>query len=220
MAEDLFGSLGEATPNTEIEGLADDLVLLKRDGEVVASSLLQTIEATLLLVNSDIYTTGAKSLKEITVPDVVEELSDTVFTLSGYPRANTEKLVLTLVSRHIEQQAAQSQTGTLRTSFQRLSRLDDERGTHEVYETLGQLSDLETHVYGVPDWIPPAEMGLSTHRVRQEEIQNTWFVVHCTETAGHLAMLALKDGSNIWRGYWTTDATEVRSIDDYIVQSF
>jgi len=220
MVESLFGSLGMEMQETEIEGLTEDLLLVVRDSEVVASSPLESIKNTLLMVNSDLYTTGTKSIDEISIPDTVQTLSDTVFTLTGYPESNTEKLVLTLVSRHIEQQAAYSQTGTLRTSFQRLSRLDDERGTREVYNTLGQLAGIDVHVYGYPNWNPPSEMGLTVHPVRDDEIRNTWFVIHATDTGTDRAMLAVKDGSNTWRGYWTSSAPEIRAIDEYISQAF
>jgi hypothetical protein len=220
MAESLFGSLDEEMQEAEIGGLAEDLLLVIRDSEVVASSPLERIKNTLLLVNSDLYTTGTRSIDEITIPDTVQTLSDEVFTLTGYPEANTEKLVLTLVSRHVEQQAANSQTGTLKVSFQRLSRLDDERGTREVYKTLGQKADLDIHVYGFPDWNPPSEMGLTVHPVRDDEIRNTWFVVYSTDTGTDKAMLAVKDGPNTWKGYWTSNTPEIRAIDEYISQSF
>jgi len=220
MIESLFGSLDMEVQETEIGGLADDLLLVLRDSEVVASSPLESIKNTLVMVNSDLYTTGAKSIDEISIPDAVQTLSDAVFTLTGYPENNTEKLVLTLVSRHIEQQAANSQTGSLQTSFQRLSRLDDERGTREVYNTLGQLTDLDTHVYGFPDWNPPPEMGLTVHPVREDEIRNTWFVVHSADTGTDRAMLAIKDGPNTWKGYWTSNTPEIRAIDEYISQAF
>jgi len=220
MADNLFGGLDAEISQAEIEGIEDDQIIVIRDGEVVVSSPLKNLKTTLLLVNSDLYLTGARSLDKVDIPVAVKELSDTVFTLSGYPDSNTEKLVLTLVSRHIEQHAANAQTGTLRTSFQRLSRLDDERGTREVYEQLGQIEGLETHIYGIPDWVPPSEMGLSVHEVRDSEIRNTWFVVYLSETGTDRAMLATRNGQNTWRGYWTQNPPEVRIIDKYISQNF
>jgi hypothetical protein len=50
----------------------------------------------------------------------------------GSPASNSEKLPLIVISRYIEQLAWQHETGRLRSSFQRLSRLDDERGTRRV----------------------------------------------------------------------------------------
>lgn len=220
MVENIFGGLEIGVKRRDLDGLDDDLLLVIQNGEVVASSPIETLLDTLLLVNSDLYSTGAKSLDEIEIPDVIQELSDTVFTLRGYPRSNTEKLVLTLVSRHIEHLAARFQTGTLRTSFQWLSRLDDEQGTREVYERLGEMSNLDTHVYGTPNWTPPSTFGPVVHRVTDEEIRNYWFVVYSTGTAQSRALVAVKTGSHTWQGYWTTNADEIREINRYITDTF
>ena len=95
MVEDLFGNLSTQVSETTREEADTDLVVLLRDGEVVGSSSLSTLRDTLLLVNSDYYRTGAADLGNLDVPDVILELSDTVFTLRGYPDSNNEKLVLT-----------------------------------------------------------------------------------------------------------------------------
>jgi len=220
MAEGLYESLDVEVSEIELDGLTDDLFLVLRDGKVVASSPMETLKDTLLMVNADRYKTGTRLVGEIDVPDVVLALSDTVFSLEGFPKSNTEKLVLTLISRYIEQQALAQQTGTLRSSFQRLSRLDDERGTREFYEQLGQTEGLETHVYGVPDWEPPAEFGLNCHEVVDDEIRTSWLVVHRTAAAQSAAMVAVKTEEHAWEGYWTFDVDEIRAIDQYIVQAF
>jgi hypothetical protein len=220
MAEDLYSSLDIETSDTELADFADDLFLVLRDGKVVASSPMRALRDTLLMVNADHYTTGTNLVGEIDVPDVVLELSDTVFTLEGFPKSNTEKLVLTLIARYVEQQALVHGSGTLRTSFQKLSRLDDERGTLEFYERLGQTEGLETHVYGVPDWDPPDELGLVTHGVVDDEIRNSWFVVHRADTGSDVAMLALTTGGNTWDGYWTFDSEHIRAMDRYITRTF
>jgi hypothetical protein len=220
MVEDLFGALEIGTSEADLAGISDDLFLIVNDGRVVASSPLETLKETLLMVNSDLYTTGGRSIEEITVPDVILELSDTVFTVEGYPTSDTEKLVLTLVARYIEQRALLTGTGTLRTSLQRLSRLDDEQGTREVYERLGGVGELETHVYGLPDWEPPGALDLRVHGVADDEILRHWFVIYCSEVADDVAMLATKTGAGTWQGYWTFDAAAVRAIDGYIRQTF
>lgn len=220
MAEDLYGSLNIETSETELAGLEDDLFLVMRDGRVVASSPMGTLKDTLLMVNADFYKTGTRLVGEIDVPDVILELSNTVFTLEGYPKSNTEKLVLTLMARYIEQQALAQQTGTLRTSFQKLSRLDDERGTRQFYEQLGQTEGLAVHVYGVPDWEPPTELGLVSHGVGDAELRKSWFVVHRGDTGHDVAMLAIKTKPNTWEGYWTFDTDDIRDIDRYISRTF
>jgi hypothetical protein len=220
MAETVFGGLDVDLTEIQRDDRVDDLLLLLRDGEVVASSPLSVLEETLLLVNSDLYSTGTRNLEDVEVPDVIHELSDTVFRLQGYPDAHAEKLVLTLLSRSIERQAMEAGAGTLRASFQWLSRLDDEGGTREVYQRLGDRAGLETHVYGVPDWTAPPEFGPIVHETRDDEIVDHWFVLYRSEGGPAQGMLATRADPNTWQGYWTTDATEIRAIERYVAETF
>lgn len=178
MFEELFDGLDIDVREIASTDTDDGLVVLFIHGELVATSPVGPIMETLLFVNSDLYTSGATEIQDIDPPDVIMELAETVFTLQGYPESNVEKLVLILVSRYIEHSAWIQQTGTLRTSFQRLSRLNDERGTREVYERLGQIQELDVHVYGIPDWDPPSSMGMSVHGIANEEITKYWFAVY------------------------------------------
>lgn len=219
MLDKLFGGLAIETTEIDLPEADDDIVVLVHDGEVVASSPLSTLRDTLLMVNSDLYKTGTTEIQDIDPPDIITELSDTVFTLQGYPESDTEKLVLTLVSRYIEYQAWSHETGTLRSSFQRLSRLDDEQGTRRVYERLGETAGLTVHVYGVPDWEPPESMGVTVHGVGDDEIMRHWFVVYDGGTTRSVAMLAVNTGSHTWEGYWTYDTDEIKAINQYISET-
>lgn len=129
---------------------AEDVVLLLDEGDVVASSSLAEFQEAILLVNSDIYITGARGLEDLTLPRVLRHLDDVPFELLGYPESHHQKLLLITMSRVIERRARRASNGTLRTAFQRLSRIDDESGTRAVYE---QLADgpVDVHVYGIPD---------------------------------------------------------------------
>ena len=216
MVEDLFGNLSTQVSEITREEADTDLVVLLRDGEVVESSSLSTLRDTLLLVNSDYYRTGPADLGNLDAPDVILELSDTLFTLEGYPDSNTEKLVLTLISRYIEQRAWKHETSSLRTSFQSLSLLYNERATREVYRQLGQISDLAVEVYGVPDREPPELPGVTVHETTDDEIEQYWFVVHHTENATSVALLARQTGPTEWRGLWTFDTGRIRTFDRYI----
>ncbi|MEA5389111.1 DICT sensory domain-containing protein [Haloarculaceae archaeon H-GB11] len=130
-----------------------DLVALVEGDSVVATSPLQALSDAFLMVNSDLYRTGTRTLDEFDAPAVLTELDDTVFSLRGFPASTKEKLLLILISRYIEKQALDADTGTLRSSFQKLSRLNDEAGTREIYERLGG-SSVDVHVYGIGDWTP------------------------------------------------------------------
>jgi len=190
-------------------------VALLDDGEVVADSPLAVLSDTILMVNSGMYMTGTVGLSDIELPDVIEALGDTTFLARGYPRSNYEKLPLILISRYIEKLSAQH-GGIHRASFQRLSRMRDERGTKNVYEKLGNGA-ATTHVYGVPDWLPPREMGLSVHAGYGGDWDHSWFVLHrSSETAA--ALVAIETGVNEWISRWTFDRSLVCSIEDTVTE--
>lgn len=220
MVTGLFEGMSIDLSPVDMGGMDEDLFLLLNDGEVVESTPLTVLKETLLLVNSDLYRTGTVDFDDIEFPDVIMGLSDKVFTLRGYPVSDGEKLVLTMVSRYVEHRAWQHDGGTLRTGFQRLSRLDDERGTREVYKRIGQESGTDVAVYGLPDWKPPDEFELSVHGVSDPEIKRHWFVVHRTDDDRGVAMLAATTGRNEWRGFWTFDPAEIRSLDRYVQRTF
>lgn len=146
----------ELTPKGDVEIPMDgDAVVVAEDDEVIAVSSMQEVYDALLAINSDLFVTGARGLGEIDLPDALAALDEVRFTLRGYPLAHKEKLLahkekllLILVSRQIEQLAWKAGRGTLRSSFQRLSRLDDKAGTREVYGSLAE-TDVDVHLYGL-----------------------------------------------------------------------
>ncbi|WP_255151288.1 DICT sensory domain-containing protein [Halorarius halobius] len=195
-----------------------DLVVLVVDGEVVASSSLDELMDAYLLVNSDLYRTGTSGIDKYAAPEVLTGLHDTSFRLRGFPHSNKEKLLLVLISRHIESLALDAGDGTLRSSFQRLSRLDDERGTREVYERLGD-TDVDTHVYGVPDidreMLPDA---VDVHGGRTPVHRDSWFVVFDSPNGEGepAALVAIEEAENEWLGRWTFDAEQVAEVADVV----
>lgn len=199
----------------------EDLVCLLEDGEVVATSPLSHLEEAYLLVNADRYRTGTRQIESGSFPDVLTGLADVEFTVRGYPASAKEKLLLILLSRFIERRALEAGAGTLRSTFQRLSRLDDEYGTRTIYEWLAE-SDVDTHVYGVHD--DPevvADMDVTVHAGRDDHYRRSWVVVfrpHADDSGadGHAALVAVQTDSNRWRGTWTFDPARVTRIEDYV----
>jgi hypothetical protein len=205
----------EVLEDEDPEETTNTLVLTK-DDDVIATSDIATLRQTLLLVNSDLYSTGTVSVEEIDPPEVLLELSDTVFELRGYPMSSTEKLVLIVMARYIEQQAFVAGEGTLRSSFQRLSRIDDEYGTKRIYERLSQ-TDIDVHVYGVPDWEPPSSMDMTVHGGRSEEHRRTWTVIYQSPSEDtDIAMVAYETGTNVWNGFWTFNTPDVWTIEQTV----
>jgi len=144
----------EAVPFDEDDpGTIENLALLVEGDEVVAGSTLEELTEAVLLVNSDLYVTGSRKIQDLRLPAVITGLEDAVFTLRGYPESNRQKLLLITISRFIERAAWTAGDGTLRSSFQRLSRLDDEIGTRRVYENVADAG-VDAHLYGVPDDLP------------------------------------------------------------------
>lgn len=204
----------ESLPDVE-----EDVVVLVEGGEVVASSPMSALEETVLLVNSDLYVTGARELESVTLPDVLAGLADTPFTLRGYPASDREKLLLVTVSRYIERLAWEAGDGTVRSSFQRLSRIDDERGTRRAYERLADA--LAVHVYGVPDWVPPREVGVTVHGGYGEEFRSSWFVIFTPDAAvDPAAMVAVQTRPDVWDGFWTRRPGLVDDVNSYVEANF
>ncbi|GAB6862254.1 DICT sensory domain-containing protein [Haloplanus litoreus] len=217
MLEELFAQQTVSVEELDVPDSEENLVVLLEEGDVVATSPLKALEDEILLVNSDLYVTGAKALEDVSLPAVFEGLEETPFRVRGYPASNSEKLPLIMMSRYIEKLAWEDGVGCLRSSFQRLSRLDDERGTRKVYRKLGS-TDVDVHVYGVPDWIPPKPFPGVVHAGYFGEFRSSWFVVHHAddEDARTAALIAEHVGNDEWEALWTFQHDRVSAVNRYV----
>ncbi|MFW5935156.1 MAG: DICT sensory domain-containing protein [Halolamina sp.] len=224
MLTGIFADQPVSVDEAAVDGVAENTVLLvDESGEVLAESPLDAVSSSLLFTNSDAFVTGSTGLAETNLPAVIRGLEGVNFRLRGYPQSHKEKLLLIAVSRHIERAAWKHDAGTHRASFQRLSRIVDERGTYRVYQKLGE-SDVETHVYGVDDggtdWAD--ELGVTVHAGDTEDYRDTWFVVHRPPaqsdpaTPDPYALLAVQDETGLWDGFFTTDPEVALPVDDYV----
>jgi hypothetical protein len=203
---------------------AEDLVCLIEDGEVVATTPLSELAEAFLLVNVDRYRTGTRQSDLGSFPDVLTGLDDVEFVVEGYPRSDREKLLLIVISRFIEHRALSNGGGELHSTFQRLSRLDDEYGTRSMYERLAE-SDVETHIYGVrddPDVV--ADLDVTVHGGTTEEYRRSWVVVFtpddADDTSDHVALVALEIDRNVWRSIWTYDVDRAERICSFMRRRF
>ncbi|RDZ52619.1 histidine kinase [Haloferax sp. Atlit-4N] len=248
MLETTFADQPVGVDELSDDAHGDDVVVLTEQTSegrtVVATSPLEDVMNTVLLVNSDLYKTGQTKLDEFELPSVLTRLDDVPFSLRGYPESDKEKLLLVALSRYIERHAWRAGDGRLRSSFQRLSRIEDERGTRAVYQKVA-ATDVQTHVYGIPDWTPPFNSELMSHGGYTEDFCDSWFVVYTPPdgapggatgtggaadgekagdergidgvTPGHpVALLALETEPKRWEGYWTFRPSLVADIDRYI----
>jgi hypothetical protein len=199
-----------------IEAEGDTAVLLE-DGRPVAASPTIALYDALLAINSDLFVTGGRTVGEIELPDVLANLEDTRLRLRGYPLAHKEKLLLIVVSRYIEQRAWETGRGTLRSAFQRLSRIDDELGTYEVYDELG-ATDVDVHVYGVDDGAT-LDLDATVHAGTDPPYRRAWFVVFVPDDPADgdaIGLLCLEVEPRVWDGFWTTDPERVAAIEAHV----
>ena len=224
MLSGMFAEQSVGVDEATLEGLPEDTVLLlDGDGELLARSPLSVVAESLLFTNSDAFITGSTDLEDTNLPDVITGLEGVQFRLQGYPQSDKEKLLLIAVSRHIERVAWERDAGSHRASFQKLSRIVDEKGTQRVYRRLAE-SGVDTHVYGVDDGGAEraAKLGLNVHTGESPDYQDSWFVVHRPPNAADpsgpepLALLAIQDETGVWDGFFTTDREEALAVDDYV----
>jgi len=201
-----------------------DTAVLLEDGEPVATSPMLELYDSVLAINSDLFVTGARGVGEIEFPDVLAGLEGTKLRLRGYPLAHKEKLLLILVSRHIEQRAWAAGSGTLHSAFQDLSRIDDEIGTYETYDALAD-TDVDVHVYGAESGGDGAttDLDATEHTGTAGEYRDGWFVVfepddRTPPDAVSAALVCLEVERRVWDGFWTTNPDRVTAIADYIAR--
>ena len=219
MLEKTFANQPIEVDKVDLDDEGNDAVLIVEDGTVLAKSSLRDLQDAVLVVNSDLFVTGTRQLADVELPAVLQELDEIPFFLRGYPESHSEKLLLILMSRYIERTAWEQQSGTLRASFQSLSRIDDEIGTHQVYRRLDD-SPVDVHAYGAPGWEPSPQSTITIHAGYERDFLESWFVVYTPPAGGdeHVALLALEEGPNEWTGFWTYRPSLVTDINEYIVR--
>lgn len=221
MIEKLFQDQNISVREDELDEYGENAVLLLEEDEVVAESTLKEMEDSILLVNSDLFITGTQTLERTEIPDVIDKLADSRFSLRGYPASDSEKLLLIIISRQIEKHAFEAGRGSLRSSFQRLSRIRDERGTRRVYERIAS-TDVDVHVYGRPDWTPSPEFPVTMHGGYDLDFRISWFVVYTPPPDSDIdpmALLAIEIDDGCWDGYWTYNQSVIEDIETYICRN-
>lgn len=201
----------------------EDLVCLIENGEVIETSPFSALERSFLMVNVDRYRTGTRQSEIGEFPDVLTGLDGVEFTVRGFPQSSKEKLLLVLISRFIEYHALESEAGTFHATFQRLSRLDDEYGTQQIYQHLGQ-GGVETHIYGIRDDPTVIEnLDVTVHEGSSTAYRRSWVVLFQppdNASKGPVALVSVEIDANVWRGLWTYDADRVSRLQSYLTSAF
>lgn len=141
------------------------------------------------------------------IPRAVRALSDalenTVFTA-------LDRRQLLAASREIEDRAFRVGHGTLRVSFQSLSRF---RRQTETYRYLCRNTALDVHVYGAADWSPPAIDGVTYHRTVADDVERFWAIGF--DGGGdemQVCGLLAREEDTGYTGFWTYDPETVSDI--------
>lgn len=217
-----FGSLGIDLDTPTIDGELDGSVVLLENGDVVTTSPIEALRNAVLLVNSDLYTSGLSGVEKHGAPEVLTKLDEGVYTLRGFPESTKEKLLLVVMSRYIERRALSVAGGRLDVAFQELSRIEDEYGTKRVYKRLSETA-VDLHLYGVPDSCPDELDGATIHAGWDEQYRDSWFVVFTPPSDREkeaAALVAVETSNNVWRSRWTYNRERVNAIRHRIIDRF
>ena len=236
--EDLEAHFETRNVAVEHERLPDDgsggFVVLTEDGEFVGSVGAAAVRELLACPTTDEHadltgnnhadptgnnhadpTTDEHAGPSAATRALLRLLADTTFV-------SFDRRQMLATAREIEDRAYRHGTGRLRTGFQRVAALRDQR---ELYESLAAESLLDVHVYLVPDWtldMPVAE-GITVHTETADEIGAFWFVVFDGggDADQACALVAEEmDDSGTFRGFWTYDPETVAEIDAYLESTY
>lgn len=138
-----------------------------------------------------------------------ELLAETLFSA-------LERRQLLAASREIENRAWRVGEGRLQVGFQNLSAM---QAQISVYAALEAETDLEIHVYGRDDWVPPDLPGVDVHAVDEgAEIGDYWLLLFegGLEDDQACALLAEERDPGEYRGFWTYDRELVGVLARYV----
>jgi hypothetical protein len=133
--------------------------------------------------------------------------------------ASFDRRRMLAVSREVEERAWRIGNGTLRCGFQSARAL---RAQESVYQRLAEETDLDIHIYLSEHWDRPTLDNVTFHVESDEEIGDTWFVVHDggTHTLSACGLIAEEIADGRFRGFWTYDDTLVGEILTYLETAY
>lgn len=197
---DYFASQNVTVTYRPVTGGARERVELAEDDGVVVDVSLDDIA---VLVDGD--TSPERVGADAPYRDVLERLDGATFT--SYDRRQ-----MLHATREVEDRAWRIGVGSLHAGFQRFSIFAEESATYERLAT----TDLDIHVYGVPDVTPPVIDGATTHPSTAADIAETWFAIYDggPDDTQKSALIAEERDEGRFYGVLTYDPTLVdRAID-------
>jgi hypothetical protein len=205
-------------------GASTPFLVIREDGEFRGALSLADLEGLLTLpivrpVEREDVSAGYRALFDV--------VDDTVFT-------SMARRELLAVSREIEDRVRRVGRGTFRVSFQALSIFESQL---DVYRRLANETDLDIHIYGSDDWIPPEIAGITYHSDIDPSLEQYWVLVFDGEGKGgecdegdeddggsvesgddsgtgnsQTCALVAQERADGYRGFWTDDAAMVSRV--------
>jgi hypothetical protein len=194
---DLFGT-GVTVEHRSLQGSAPYLTI-EDDGEFVGAMSAEHLRAVL----------GPDAGKLPALGEVSDAYRHLLDLCEDVAFSAQERRQLLATSREIEDRAYRVGNGTLRVGFQRLSAFEDQQG---LYRRLAAETALDVHVYGRPDWTPPAIEGVTYH-ARDDDTTRFWFLVFdggAEETQA--CALVAREQDDGYLGRWTYDPETVADL--------
>lgn len=178
----------------------EPFLVVRESGEFVGALALDELEA---LLAPPVVRPGDRDGASEGYRVLFEALRDTVFTA-------LERSELLAVSREIEERALRVGRGTLRVSFQSLSKFASQTG---VYRRLAAATDLDIHVYGADDWTPPEIAGVTYHGDVDPGLEQYWVLAFDGGGSDMQACALLaRERRDGYQGCWTNDPETVTEI--------
>lgn len=134
---------------------------------------------------------------------LLDVLEETVFS-------SLKRRQLLATSREIEDRARRVGTGTLRVTFQSFANFSSQVPT---YWRLGRETDLDIHIYAVPDRRPPAIPNVTFHADETGALSEFW----CVAFDGgpdptQACVLIAREEADGYVGFWSYDPALVRDV--------
>lgn len=193
---DYFDGQSVTLRRQAVDALPSNFAVLHDGGKYVAASSVRAVHRAVTQERK------ATAPDDIAVPDVLEAIDETAFT-------SYDKRRMIGASRRVERAAWEVGEGELHAGFQTLERA---KSQWRLYTRLSL--ELDTHLYGAPDWdVPPTDITLHGYDV--PEITESWFVVFdAPDEADRRALLAEERGPDEFHGFWTEEPSVVDAILD------
>lgn len=205
--EDQFATHDVSVTRRSIPPAGPDPFLVIEEGEEFAGALgLSELES---LLEPPIVRPGDRDEIAAGYRVLFDVLDETVFSAM-------DRRQLLAVSREVEDRAYRVGTGTLHASFQTLSTFESQV---DVYRQLATSTELDIHIHGIPDWVPPEIAGISYHELDDANGRYWALAFDGGSNESQACGLVAREQTGRYDGFWTDDADLVEELESIFTDS-